>query len=115
MTPALAFQFFTQANVDLSEFRFEPFHPGVEKARIFHDAASGQEVALIRYSPGSGVPRHKHQGYEHIFVLSGSQRDERGTYRAGTLIVNPPGSGHAVSSDEGCVILGFWQQPVVFE
>jgi anti-sigma factor ChrR (cupin superfamily) len=48
-------------------------------------------------------------------VLDGSQRDERGTYPAGTLVANPPGTGHSVSSDEGCVILGFWQRPVVFD
>jgi anti-sigma factor ChrR (cupin superfamily) len=115
MTPALAFRFFTQANVDFSEYRFEPFREGVEKARLFYDEASGQEVALLRYRPGAGVPRHTHTGHEYILVLDGSQRDERGTYPAGTLVANPPGTGHSVSSDEGCVILGFWQRPVVFD
>lgn len=115
MSAALAFQLFSQADIDPERFDFQPFREGVDKARLFHDESTGHEVALIRYRPGSGVPRHTHSGYEHIFVLQGSQRDERGTYVAGTLIVNPPGSGHAVTSEEGCVILGFWQKPVVFD
>jgi len=30
-----------------------------------------------------------------VYVLSGTQRDERGVYPAGTHVVNPPGSIHA--------------------
>ena len=115
MTSALAFRLFSRAELDLSEFQFQPFREGVDKARLFYDEAAGHEVALIRYSPGAGVPFHTHTGYEHIFVLEGSQQDERGRYAAGSLIVNPPGSGHSVRSEGGCVILGFWERPIRFE
>jgi len=45
-------------------------------------------------------------------VLRGSQRDERGLYGAGTLVVNEPGSTHQVTSDDGCIVLVIWQKPV---
>ena len=44
--------------------------------------------------------------------FAGSQEDERGRYRAGALVVNPPGSAHNVSSDEGCIVLALWERPV---
>ena len=32
-----------------------------------------------------------------------------------TLVINPPGSRHRVVSDDGCLVLVIWEQPVVFE
>ena len=46
--------------------------------------------ALLRYAPGSKVPRHRHEGTEKIYVLIGKQRDERGDYAAGAHVVNQP-------------------------
>jgi anti-sigma factor ChrR (cupin superfamily) len=86
----------------------------VEIAKLYEDAATGASAALLRYAPGARVPEHTHQGFEHVFVLEGEQSDDRGSYPAGTLIVNPPGSGHAVFSKNGCVALLIWQKPVQF-
>ena len=47
-------------------------------------------------------------------MLIGKQRDERGEYAAGARVVNPPGSVHAVSSPEGCVVLVVWDRPNTF-
>ena len=49
--------------------------------------------ALLRYAAGAKIPRHRHEGTEHIYVLIGTQRDERGEYVAGAHVVNPPGLG----------------------
>lgn len=87
---------------------------GVDILRLGGDPRSGPSVALLRYRPGAGVPAHRHPGFEVIYVVSGAQSDERGTYPAGTLIVNPEGTGHRVWSDEGCVVLIVWQHPVEF-
>jgi len=46
--------------------------------------------------------------------LEGSQVDERGRYGRGTVVVNPPGSEHAVASPEGCVVFVTWELPVEF-
>lgn len=93
---------------------FTPTFPGVAFATLYRDEVSGSSAALIRYDPGSNVPRHRHVGYEHIYVLEGSQMDERGEYPAGTFVINAPGTEHSVSSPEGCLVLAVWQRAVEF-
>ena len=93
---------------------WKPFRPGVEIFRIYGDGKVGPSAALIRFEPGGEVPSHDHVGFEHIFVLSGSQIDQTGLACAGTLIVNPPGTSHSISSETGCVVLAIYEQPVKF-
>lgn len=87
---------------------------GVHFRLLFQDPESGYRVGLIRYEPGATVPLHRHAGDEHLYVLSGSQQDERGLYPAGSYIYNPEGSEHSVSSREGCLVLAHWLKPVQF-
>jgi anti-sigma factor ChrR (cupin superfamily) len=89
------------------------FSPGVEIHRLW-GAPQTRSGALLRYAAGAKVPRHRHEGIEHIYVLLGSQRDERGTYDAGAHVINPAGSVHAVSSPEGCVVFVVWERPNTF-
>jgi len=91
---------------------WQPFRPGVDIYRIYGDGQQGPAAALLRYQPGSRVPEHEHTGFEHIFVLSGSQTDRNGEHRAGTLVVNPPGTRHDVVSEGGCLVLAIWERPV---
>lgn len=93
------------------DLSFHPFREGVEICPLL-DGAPG--VALLRYAPGSGVPRHLHRGMETILVLEGVQSDERGDYPAGSLILNPEGSDHSVWSGPGCTVLIQWNRPVEF-
>lgn len=96
------------------DFLWEPFRAGVDIHRLYGDAAAGPSAALLHYSPGASIPYHLHEGYEHIFILHGTQVDARGVHPRGTLVVNPPGSGHDVYSPDGCVALVIWERPVVF-
>jgi anti-sigma factor ChrR (cupin superfamily) len=93
---------------------YQPLRPGIEILRLYEDEASGGSSAVLKYAPGAEVPPHQHSGYEHVFVLSGYQCDERGRYDAGTLVINPPGSSHRVWSPEGCLVLIVWQRPIAF-
>lgn len=97
------------------EFSWTPLHPGVDEHRIYgeHDG-DGPVASILRYAAGARVPYHRHEGYEHVYILAGSQRDPRGTHRAGTLVINPPGSRHQVSSDDGCIVLLIWERAVSF-
>jgi anti-sigma factor ChrR (cupin superfamily) len=90
-----------------------PLYDGVEICRLYGDGRAGASAALVRYAPNACVPMHEHDGYEHIFVLTGSQRDESGVYSAGTMVVNPPGSRHSVRAPEGCLVLALWERPVI--
>ncbi len=88
---------------------FAPFRDGVEICVLW---PGSPEVALLRYAPGASVPSHRHGGLETVVVLDGAQTDERGDYPAGSVVLNPEGSIHAVHSEQGCVVLIQWERPV---
>lgn len=90
---------------------WQPFREGVEIYRLYGDGTSSA-AAFLRYQPLAKVPRHDHQGFEHVFVLSGSQTDENGEHIAGTLVINPPQSNHSVTSVSGCIVLVIWEKPI---
>jgi len=94
---------------------WQTFHDGVDIYRLYGDGASGPTAALIRYRAAGKIPMHEHQGYEHILVLSGSQRDQNGTAIAGTLTINAPGTRHSIVSDAGCMVLAIYEKPVKFD
>jgi anti-sigma factor ChrR (cupin superfamily) len=102
------------AEVALASSGWQPLRDGVEVLKIWGDPEVGPSVALLRYAPGARVPSHRHGGFELIYVISGSQTDERGTYAAGSLVVNPGGDEHSVSSVGGCVVLIVWERPIRF-
>ncbi len=97
------------------DLAWQTFRPGVEIVPLYGgEGDEGPAAALLRYAPGASVPPHEHGGYEHVYVLAGAQEDERGRYPAGSFVVNPPGSAHAVRSPEGCLALLVWERPVRF-
>ena len=96
------------------EIPWQPFREGVEIHRLYGDGITGPTAALLRFREGGKVPLHSHPGYEHVIVLSGTQRDQNSQIHPGTLIVNPPGTSHSVVSDPGCIVLAIYQEPVRF-
>ncbi|WP_372927152.1 cupin domain-containing protein, partial [Marinobacter sp.] len=64
----------------------------------------GHATSIVRYEPGASFNRHEHPLGEEILVLDGVFSDETGDYGKGTYLRNPPGSGHAPFSKEGCVL-----------
>ncbi|MBV8780899.1 MAG: cupin domain-containing protein [Phycisphaerae bacterium] len=99
----------------ISELSWEPFRAGVKIHRIYGEPSTGPWAALLLYEKGTTLPRHLHQGFEHILVLSNRQRDEKGEYDAGTLVINPPGSSHEVTIPEASVVLAIWERPVIWD
>jgi anti-sigma factor ChrR (cupin superfamily) len=91
-----------------------PYKKGVDIFRLYGDGVTGPTAALLRYREHGEVPLHEHVGYEHILILSGSQRDENGIYPEGTFVINPPGTRHQVHSDAGCIVLAIYEKPVQF-
>ena len=63
-----------------------------------------EQVALVKWLPGTHIQQHCHWGGEEIFVLEGTFADEQGVYPQGTWLRNPPGSVCAPFSNEGCLI-----------
>jgi anti-sigma factor ChrR (cupin superfamily) len=94
---------------------YEPLRPGIDILYLYRDDAAGSSCALLKYQPGAEVPEHVHQGFEHVYVLAGEQSDDRGTYRKGSFVINPPGTAHRVWSKSGCLVLIVWARPVQFK
>lgn len=66
--------------------------------------AGNENVALVRWAPGTRFNAHRHWGGEEIFVLEGEFADEHGRYPAGSWLRSPHLSQHRPFSDEGCLI-----------
>ena len=95
-------------------YAWKPFRQGIEIYNLYGGNENQPAAALLRYQAGASVPRHLHEGIEHILVLSGAQSDEHGEYSAGNLLINFPGSQHQVTSSQGCIVLAIWNKPVSF-
>lgn len=102
------------SDFDGPDFNWQAFREGVDVLPLYGAPSQGCSSALLRYQPGASVPRHLHVGLEFLFILRGSQSDERGEYHKGTFLVNPPDTSHAIVSREGCVVLAVWEKPVKF-
>ena len=90
-----------------------PFREGVDIHPIYRDE-DGCSAALLKYQPGSRIPAHQHEGYEHILILSGEQSDDENVYTRGQLVIHPPGSSHSIYSKTGCIVMAIWEKPVKF-
>ena len=93
---------------------WKPFNDGIDFHRLYGDGVSGPTAMLVRFRKEGRIPLHLHPGCEHILVLTGSQRDQNGTVRAGTLMINPPGTAHSVMGEAGCIVLAIYEKPVQF-
>jgi len=79
---------------------------GVERKPLAREEAErGHATSVVRYLPGASFKRHEHPLGEEILVLEGIFSDETGDYPAGTYLRNPPGTGHAPFSRDGCTLL----------
>ncbi|PKL99726.1 MAG: cupin [Gammaproteobacteria bacterium HGW-Gammaproteobacteria-7] len=63
-----------------------------------------EQVALVRWAPGTRFNRHRHWGGEEILVLEGTFQDEFGDYPAGSWLRSPHLSEHQPFSAAGCLI-----------
>jgi anti-sigma factor ChrR (cupin superfamily) len=81
---------------------------------LYKEPDGGALAVLLRYEPGARVAEHEHVGYEQILVLKGDEYDEHGAYRAGSFVINPPGSRHSPGSKTGCIALLMHEMAVRF-
>ncbi len=65
----------------------------------------GENVALVKWAPGTVFNPHKHWGGEEILVLEGTFYDEHGEYPKGTWIRSPHLSQHhPYTKEDGALI-----------
>jgi anti-sigma factor ChrR (cupin superfamily) len=93
----------TQVTIDTTQAEWFPgLVPGLQVLPL-HTYGT-EQVALVKWAPGTHFQQHRHWGGEEIFVLEGTFADEYGVYPQGTWLRNPPNSIHTPFSEEGCVI-----------
>ena len=83
----------------------EPWSAGYGNLRVksLH-SMGGEGTALVHWPAGERFIPHQHWGGEEILVLSGTFRDEHGTYPKGTWIQSPHLSTHHPFVEEETVI-----------
>jgi anti-sigma factor ChrR (cupin superfamily) len=93
----------TPVTIDTNTAEFRPGSgPGLTVLPL-HNVES-ENVALVRWAPGTRFSAHSHWGGEEILVLEGRFQDEHGSYPAGSWIRSPHLSHHSPWSDDGCLI-----------
>lgn len=112
---AMIFEALFDVQKQIEQRQWQPLAEGVFVSTLYQSGESSSRSALLRYLPGASVPRHLHAGIEYILILQGSQIDGDLVYETGTLVIHNPGTDHAIVSPEGCVALGIWEKPVVFQ
>ena len=85
--------------------------PGIFWKTLWEDADGRHKAVLMRYSPGSVVPRHRHIGDEQIWVIEGAIADDTGVCAAGSYARRPPGCVHTVSSIGGALVFAVVSGP----
>ncbi|MBX2865696.1 MAG: cupin domain-containing protein [Leptolyngbyaceae cyanobacterium MAG.088] len=92
-----------QVTIDTSGASWAPgLVPGLQVLPL-HSYGT-EQVALVKWAPGTQFQQHLHWGGEEIFVIEGTFVDEQGVYPAGTWLRNPADSVHTPFSEDGCLI-----------
>lgn len=92
---------------DISEVHWKRLGFGIWHFPIHLSPSSKGDLRLIKVAPGMVLPEHGHGGSELTLVLSGSYKDEFGSYHAGDISDLGDDVEHRPVSDpnEGCVCL----------
>jgi putative transcriptional regulator len=80
--------------------------PGVSVKLLYVDRGRETVTTLVRMSPGSRIPRHRHRGAEQCLVLEGDVTSGVHTLSAGDFNCAPEGSVHdELTSERGALLL----------
>lgn len=88
---------------DTASMPWRDLAPGVGLKVLRLDRATGAWTIMIKSSPGSVLPPHRHLAHSEIYILSGSgHHDQTGAFKAGDFVVEPDGAMHSplVFTDE---------------
>jgi putative transcriptional regulator len=79
--------------------------PGVMLKRLHIDHETGVATSLVRMSPGTALPRHRHESVERFLVLEGECRIGDEMLGPGDFHVAERGSVHNSTSTIGGTLL----------
>jgi anti-sigma factor ChrR (cupin superfamily) len=80
--------------------------PGVFLKVLFNDTARGYTTAVVRMTPGTHYPSHKHAGVEELYLLEGDLSVDHLAMRAGDYCRGEAGSIHKeIGTENGCLFV----------
>ena len=82
--------------------------PGIWVKPLYEDADRGERTLLVRMDPGARSEPHSHEGFEQVYVLSGSFQDDNRLLREGDHCCRTPGVMHSAFSEEGVLVLAIY-------
>lgn len=88
--------------VDTKNTSWQPGYGGLEVMALH--SFEGENTALVKWPAGEVFQPHRHFGGEEIYVISGTFKDEHGSYPAGTWLRSPHLSEHHPYVDEETLI-----------
>ena len=88
--------------------------PGLAQRMLFVDSERGTVTALVRMAAGSGLPRHRHESAEQIYLIEGDACVEGHQLGPGDFYRIGEGTVHERTSTEaGCTFLLLASRPLV--
>ena len=80
--------------------------PGVFLKVLFNDAVRGYTTAMVRMTPGTHYPSHRHAGVEELYLLEGDLFVGDLAMRAGDYCRGEAGSIHEeIATQNGCLFV----------
>ncbi|MFV0276127.1 MAG: cupin domain-containing protein [Parahaliea sp.] len=82
------------------------FRAGVEQ-KVLHRVGpveTAQLTAIVRYEPGTRLPRQDTLEGEETLVLEGTLSNKQGDWPAGSYLLNPAGFHHSSWTEQGCTL-----------
>lgn len=89
-------------NIKTQETHWLPGQGGLQVMPLH--SFEGEHTALVKWPANEVFKPHRHFGGEEIFVISGTFKDEHGSYPAGTWLRSPHMSQHHPFVDEETII-----------
>jgi anti-sigma factor ChrR (cupin superfamily) len=91
--------------VHASDLEWKPAVPGIRRAALRDDAATGAQTLLFKLDPGASYPEHEHLTGEDIYVIEGDMQIGDVSLTTGDYYRTPPGGRNSNSSKNGCTVL----------
>ena len=89
-----------------AEGEWESAGTGMSVKRLFRDQAGERMTTVVRMEGGTHYPRHRHAGFEELYLLDGDLTVEGQVLRAGDYCAAPAGTHHGVThTDGGCTFV----------
>jgi anti-sigma factor ChrR (cupin superfamily) len=91
--------------IDIGRIPWVVAGDGLSEKPIWMDESELRSMRLLRFEPGTRLPRHRHSGDALLFGIEGETADDAGATRPGYLCYLPDGYVHSLHARHGATML----------